>query len=659
MTQFTDDELYAKLNEEIGNIDIACLLEQPYRASSIKSMAYKTVEVFAGIKKRRLYLKDNGLRQPCTDGHVIEAPLRHARAYQYVEHELSHILFDSNAHVRNIFIEEYAKTVTDIAAKNNVKVNARELRLLLTSIVAILDDERVISLWGTMYRGSAAIMRKMKFDECHAADIDPFSGLIGLFTCIAARHPAELSPLSRYVPYFHEALRKVQGRDYHSVLVTTKWLFTYIVAEVVREFRKLPPPSQPPPLAPKAGNRVNAGTEEEESEEEEFDNAGGTPGKADESEDELKSEPWDPPVTVASVLERSHALDHFLQSCEGLWQESAEEISESKFKSRGAEVKAHEQATAALGADIRDATNLEEVLGRSERRMQELIQQALDAMRGELSSDDRVRRDAMAAVKFQNVEQSSGDVAPLTAEDLETVQRLKSRFIRILGRQTQRLDDVGMEIDIPSYIIRRLTHEDVPVFRSLASGRGFRSLILVDRSGSMQGEPTTQADRACRIIARALQFPFVANDVWGFQSLSAGEINIQRHVRGTDYEGNYTVGGCTPLHTAIRLGVNHLEKGSDCKQLFVITDGKPIFSRKDGGTYDTKLLIEYVRNTVQQARSNGIGITGVLLGNEMTPINMRRMFGPPKYWRILDRKHFGDSLLQLVTGAFVDYLKNR
>lgn len=690
-------DLYAALQAEIGVIDVAMLMEKTDR--SIKAMAYKTVEVFAGIKQRKLYLKDAGRGgRAATNGYLIEVPFMHPRAYQYVEHELSHILFDSNALVRNTFIEEYAKKAEQVAIANKCEVEPRVLRLILSHLIGILDDERVISLWGSMYKGSAAIMRQMKFDDYQAllARGQAPQNLMGLFYAVAARSPVagDDPKVQRYLPYFQEALRKVQGRDYHSVLVAAKWLLTYLIAEIIREARKLPPP--PPilmPAVPKqpAGAQSGSPDDTDEDGEEPSDGEDGDEGDLDEAEiasegvsgtaggedeeetggaeassdaegegegEDARPEPWQPPATDADVAERSQALEAFLQMCEGGLQEPPEEVSESKYKPRDADARANAQATAALKEDIRDEANLEAVLGRSERRMQELIQEALEAMRNDLTEDERIRRDAMAAVKFSTPEIKDSELTPLNDEDLETIQRLRARFIRIMGRQTQRLDDAGTEIDIPAYIARRLTHEDVPVFRSLESGRGFQSLILVDRSGSMFGEPTEQADRACRVIARALRFPFVTTDVWGFQSLSEGEVNIQRHQRGADYLGGQ-VGGTTPLHTAIRLGAHHLEVGSDCKQLFVITDGQPVFARKGGGSYNTKNLIEYVRGEVQHARSRGIGVIGVLLGDGMDPALMRYMFGMPKYWRLMDPQSFGNSLIQLVSEAFTDYLRYR
>jgi hypothetical protein len=67
--------------------------------------------------------------------------------------------------------------------------------------------------------------------------------------------------------------------------------------------------------------------------------------------------------------------------------------------------------------------------------------------------------------------------------------------------------------------------------------------------------------------------------------------------------------------------------------------------------------MSFVRMNVNQARSKGIGVTGVLIGRDMNSKGMQFMFGPPKYWRLVNDKSFGNDLIQLVTKSFVDYLR--
>jgi len=206
-----------------------------------------------------------------------------------------------------------------------------------------------------------------------------------------------------------------------------------------------------------------------------------------------------------------------------------------------------------------------------------------------------------------------------------------------------------------------MTGEPLPVFRVDSFGRGFKTVVLVDRSISMKGKRTAQAERACRIISRALDFPFVARTVWGFQSWKDGEVDITRFKAGQEvFESEAAaVGGHTPLHTAIRVALRELEDGTDKKHLFVISDGFPVFARRDGAHFGTQTLMAFVRSNVMTARSKGIGVTGVMIGHDIKPKGMSFMFGSSKFWRIMGEDSFGNDLVQLVTGAFVEYLRTR
>ena len=82
-------------------------LERLYEArrdEALRAATFKTVDIFAGIVRKRLVLK-NGF-PPATDLHTIQAPFDSPFFYQDVEHELSHILFQSDSTAKKLFIED-------------------------------------------------------------------------------------------------------------------------------------------------------------------------------------------------------------------------------------------------------------------------------------------------------------------------------------------------------------------------------------------------------------------------------------------------------------------------------------------------------------------------------------------------------------------------
>jgi hypothetical protein len=256
----------------------------------------------------------------------------------------------------------------------------------------------------------------------------------------------------------------------------------------------------------------------------------------------------------------------------------------------------------------------------------------------------------------------------LSLEDQEAVKRLRATFFRVMGRRRSQLEDVGVSLDVPSYIERRLTHNPIPIFRTNGTGRGFKALVLIDRSSSMQGTRTKQAERACRVISRALRFPFVESHIWGFQALDAGQVDITRFEPGMEVftTARSKVGGYTPLHTAIRVAVRFMEDGTEAKQLFVISDGFPTFVSKGRKAYNTKQLMSFVRAEVRRARQHGVSVTGVMIGketqrgvrSEVRPRSMSWMFGSPKHWHLMAGRKLGNDLVRLVSRSFTEYLKS-
>lgn len=656
------------------DIDVDALLKAEVE-SSAKAMCYKTVDVFAGICERKLWLKDAPDGQPKTNGFLIEVPFRHPRAYQYTEHEISHILFQSDAIAKQKFVEEYAKKIGQVAKKAGHPINERMLRGGLDGIIGILDDERVISLWGLLYRGSEAIMRRMKADEAAPYMDRSHEDFLTLLSAVASGNQVPDGKLDRFTPYMREALRKVHLRDYYGCLVAAKWLVVQLVSEIIRESRGEDPPAGPTGFGqgddgqtsphPVPGSGGLSGVDEPRE-------APQMPWEADDGS-EGSQEPagghgedaWEPPKVSAGVDERSEALqqtidrlgnipDHTMKAING-------EITESKYKRRGEEQAAERKARAAINAEVKDSGKLEASLESSADRMMGLVKKARHATKNAPNHDDRIRQEAFAKVVFKDVDPSEhrDPHLGLNDEDEDTVRRLRALFHRVMGRRANTLEDAGAQIDIPAYIERRMTGEPLPVFRVDCFGRGFRTMILVDRSSSMQGPRTAKAERACRIISRALDFPFVTRSVWGFQSWKDGEVDITRFRAGQEiFESDAAmVGGVTPLHTAIRVALKELEDGTDKKHLFVISDGFPIFARRDGAHFGTKTLMGFVRGNVMGAREKGIGVTGVLVGGDLDHKSMAFMFGPSKYWRIMGDDTFGGDLVQLVTGAFVEYLR--
>ena len=273
---------------------------------------------------------------------------------------------------------------------------------------------------------------------------------------------------------------------------------------------------------------------------------------------------------------------------------------------------------------------------------------------------DARRADADARAKGEVARAMEGIKPPISRADREAISRLRNFFFQVRSRRALARDDAGSEVDVASFIERQTGRTQIPVFKLDVRGRGFKALVLIDRSGSMEGQKSVQAERTCRLITRALSFPFVNLKVWGFQSKALGQADITRFDPKLDvYTTDSTLpGGSTPLHLAIRMALRELQEGAEDKQLFVVTDGIPTYKRKNGSIVSAAVMMDQIRSDVQKARSKGVGVTGVMISQMDEDRWMAHMFGKPEFWRIVTPKTLGTDLFELVVSSFERYLRN-
>lgn len=406
-------------------------------------------------------------------------------------------------------------------------------------------------------------------------------------------------------------------------------------------------------------------------------------GEPDEEDNEPGSGKWTPPKTDASQKDRAKALKDFINRSSPRPKDPGKKQPPSRFDDvteppapeKGAAQAAAEMVSEALKADVHDGEELGKALDASRNQMERRLQEARNAFRQQMSHDEWLRKDTHAKVVFRDVR--ARDVVGLqpdvlSAEDLATVQKLRAIFNRVMGKRRVQLEESGFEVDVMAAIERRVTGQNVPIFKHEVRGQGFKPLILIDRSGSMGGDKQDQSERACRIVSRALRYPFVDLHVWGFNSLANGQVDIVRfdprvEVFDTDKS---KVTGVTPFHLAIRVAHRFLERGSEMKHLFAVTDGFPVYTRADGKNYSTRQLLMMVRDEVAEARRRSIATTGAIIGSssyaysddeskvyyDLGPRELRFMFGAPRFWKQIDPRNFGNDLVKLVASSFLDYL---
>lgn len=647
--------------------------------SNTKSVAYKTVDTFAGICRKKLWLK-NG-KEAVTDGYMLTAPFEDPWFYRRVELLLGHTLFRSDFVAQHTFVADYARRITHAVHHHGGRIEQDELHAALNHVVNVLDARRVTSLWGRLYRGSKQQIQEMRhhdvsglLDEWRGdVPVEPaemaHSSLLTLLSALEGGIDVPDGRLSRYILPMREALQKVQNKSFYGGLVIAKWLITQLVDELIRKDRGEPPPDEGDEGQSQG---LGGGDAQEDTEGDEQDN--------DSAQSKQGGSSYNPEAPQCSARDRVRAMQELVKEMGNPPQDlqrQAQSLKRPKYKRFRDQEEGQATARQAIQEDVKDIDKLEDSLQDSTQDMEDLVEEARQALRQQMTKDDWLRKGAFAKVMFRDLrrEDFPDTTTPLEHEDHEAVRRMRSLFTRIMGRRTTKLQEYGDEIDIDAYIEGRMVGELLPCFRHEVRGQGFRVLLLVDRSGSMAGPKTQAVQRAVRILQKALKFPFVTFNMWGFQSNEDGQVDVTRYapdVPALDCaRRNISVGGCTPLHAALSLGMRSLEEGSDTKQLIVLTDGFPTFFNRQGKPYSTGALMAFVRKRVREGWRTGINTTALMVGErgygdprgvvyyDLEPKQLAYMFGPKRNWKRVDPIHLGRDLIAATTASFISYLSGR
>jgi nitric oxide reductase activation protein len=276
------------------------------------------------------------------------------------------------------------------------------------------------------------------------------------------------------------------------------------------------------------------------------------------------------------------------------------------------------------------------------------------------TDDDIMRRGIAGKVSFKDIRTTRVTPNPLSAEDARAVQRLRELFRRVHTRKVKQRYESGSEVDIETVIYNRVNNLNEPCFKDEGSGRGFKVMLLVDRSGSMSGPRSVEAERACRMLRKALKQPNVDTVVWGFSGGTSGETALTRVAPNLDISESREMPcqGNTPMGQAIRVATNYLAQGTQKKHLFVITDGMPNASTNVQKLGRSSSATDAVAEEVERARKMGIHVTALTIGVGINEKEMKDMFGSERSWAIAPRtEDLTPKLLKAATTSFVQFLK--
>ena len=684
--------------------------------------AMKTVSTFSHLLGRKMHLK--AAKFAYTDGTEIGAPVDHDYFYEFVEHEISHNLFKSNFEAKKTFCDQYVLQVSKaLAAFGSVMSNddRNHLASMVGTVLNIIEDHRVNSLWAMLYPGSYKRLEEFSRSVVEKKKATAHDDIISFFLCVAYNAKMPAGVFDRFESAMVASLKKVERKGPGATFVVGKWLMTQIVTEMIRITKGLPPP-------PKAGKSTmktdiddmsdNPGGDAGDDASDDAGDDAGDDGAGDGADDappspgkpgdgpgkpsgggkdqqpddtaQFSSKPqpsaskgdgngsgaggadWEPPKLDAAPEERIDAFKKLLDAARTMgqaqkspMQAALERVNNDKpsaVKRAGEETEARKLVADAYSTDVTNKALFDAFLDKSEGDMTKVMDAIQDALEqvAEPSERDWSTRNVGAKVQFRDITARTYNPPPLGDEDRRTVARMKEVFHRVKNRTAKTLAEDGVEIDVQALIAHKVSGQAGPVFRTDVSGRGFKVLVLTDRSSSMQGPPSDAVERAARILRGSLKIQNVELHSWGFHG-SGGRVHLSRIAPNLDVADSHEMPaiGTTPMATAIRVAVNWMSTGYEKKHLILLTDGEPDHNDNlDGGGSSYTA----VQQEMRRARKMSIDTTTLVIGGGIDTAACRTMFGHDRHWkRVKQGQKFEGltkTMVDLVSSSFIHHLKN-
>lgn len=642
------------------------------------------------------------------------------QAYLGFEHEWQHIVFKSDIPAQFLFCEGYTAQLRKLAPH----IPEKEIFDFLKMLVNVFDDIRCNSLWEKIYPGSAAQIwqRWQRLARENSWEIkDKGDSFLNYVFLVAFGVPTDAKgPFENLRPIIEWAVSKVKYRGFANMLTQVRVVIEHCMASVLAQMTPPPVLPQPPTGQSNSGQENQRGNDPSTS----CDSSGIDAGDSDSQGSDQTGNGTDPSSSLQTKpisgqeYGRPSTSGDAPNNAEGnlsggisstavssLSQSSAPAVGSSPGDVLRALIKGatplegekhldadlgdidaarRANSTKAMIAKVLsdDVTNLQDIdqrmpTGVIDQDMQATIDLATKAIAQQVSKDSQLTDDAKAKVIIIDVPPSGISASSIIALEPETktnIAKMRAAFFKAMGKQKAHRASEGTHIDVQAYIQYKLDRQDPEVFLTEETQQGFSYSIVCDMSGSMTGTFPRVA-QAAEMLRESLDFPFVRGDVWGFRGADGhhGEVWLYRYEQGVrGYLGKgfngrkeYPVkcGGVTPMNTAINVTAKHqhvcVSEGM-AKRMFLLTDGSPLQERLGGGGISAAALKRFVANEIRKARSRGIQVYTIVIGEHaIGESDCFRMFGPKKLWRRATVGDVGDVLASLVLDNFQRYLLHK
>jgi len=650
-----------------------------------KSTYYKTKGIFEKVVGKPIWLKIvDGHGTPFVafdhDKYYIQLYTDNPKAsndierYRSFEHELSHIVFDSNL---ERLMEPLIKKFPNIP------------RIIIYDIVNIIEDHRVDSFWNKIYHGSKIIRERQLSKACerlhkngvtHPIDalyavhcgredlISPeFSDLISEFKSIIksvelagpkATLVASIRALNKIAKYFkhqHCIELTLQSCGTGSKSQSSGTCDDYQDTDDNTQYTD----SSEDDISYTLVDMESSSTSEDSDGDSDNDGSGTisselsddiTPDDNDQDSDEVddNSSPTDTESNTDTDNPDSSTLSHLIDEINDIIDEMNDAVDVLTADiNYTPEDNSHGYYDEPIQLDDDLNKTVDEIIEESKGDGQELLEQIKRAIEEvELSPP---KPDANVFIDIVH----TGHYLSYDAHD--TDKKLANKIAKLLKRikhKTRSVNvDTGTDIDIDQFIQYKVNKNVTDVFIEDEEAEGMTVLLLVDVSSSMSlGRRIQMAASSALILWDALkQIDNIDFEVYTYYYRDKAMcINKQT------YNGLKRIKpvGTTPTDKAIRYVTNLLDRKSGKKFIILITDGEPCYDR-----HPFSVLASWTYHQIMYARKKGIQVFTFFVGSGISHNIMKQVYGPEYTWEVIsDPSQLPKKLINFVTNKIAKTL---
>ena len=548
----------------------------------------------------------------------VAANFEDPEAYLTLEHEISHIFFDSDLALG----QEYNKQTTEDLLKKagysglkdpKASMFASRIQSTIHNIWNCLEDWRVQSLWWDLYPGGATLLKKRWNNVAeHCLEDAAKENLISYIARRAATGldlPEAPKAFRNCDKHIDHARSLVEKTDKVTCLAVTHQLIQKIAQEIMDACKvedSLPNNNSGSGLeqqmlshAKDAGLVSQAATDLSKVPQNRIDGltkvvslAMASPNKSPSGDNGM--DPTNNPMGGSDIDEAPNAAGSRV---------SATSIRTIKRLKKIADL--------AEKGDTKAKQEFEKMAEDGTEKMKKKISDAKKELFKALSQTGEDEEDK-AAVEYEKAAAAAGipavvvDKTQALPKPSSGAGKVRQELDKIRMSRKRRLFEEGDDIDIEEYISAKINNEimDAKIFIDTTSERGLDLLVLTDCSGSMYGEGIDMVDQAMADIQEAVKNLKVKTHLWAFST----ELYLLKRpgsVRGLG-------GGGTDLIPALDAALEWARQSKSDRGIIMLTDGYPTSCRKRKSTGNPQ---QDMADVIKEAQNEGIVIS-ILCINE-------------------------------------------